>query len=176
MSLWTISQSDCSFQPIKVHHRHEIRHFGNLLWTEHSDSKNEFFSVNCAVLFDAFHSNTISERVLRLKKWNPGSPISKKALYHLKSVWKEFKKFIFQYTMENAFNWCATQAKKQRTNTRKRSSVLFFCFLKWRQIFNNFSINTALVFTPFFLGIIFSINQHGYWTLGEFLSQKVKLI
>ena len=98
------------------------------------------------------------------KKWNFGSPISKKALYHLDSVWKQFKKFISQCTMENAFNWCATQAKKQRTSTRKRLSVLFFCFLKWRRIFDNFNISTALVFTSFFLGVIFTINQHDYWT------------
>ena len=45
--------------------------------------------------------------------------ISKQALRDLKFEWKQLKKFIVQYTMENALNWCDTQAAKQHINQRK---------------------------------------------------------
>ena len=45
--------------------------------------------------------------------------ISKEALRDLKFEWKQLKKYIVQYTMENAIHWRDIQAKKQKINTRK---------------------------------------------------------
>lgn len=45
--------------------------------------------------------------------------ISKQALGDLKFGMKQLKKYIVQYTMENAIDWCEAQAKKQKINPRK---------------------------------------------------------
>ena len=52
------------------------------------------------------------------------STISKQALRDLKFEWKQLKKFIVQCTMENALNWCDTQAAKQHINQRKYHRLL----------------------------------------------------
>ena len=45
--------------------------------------------------------------------------ISKQELRDLKFEWKQLKKFIVQYTMQNAINWCDRQTERQHINKRK---------------------------------------------------------
>ena len=45
--------------------------------------------------------------------------ISKQELRELKFEWKQLKKFIVQYTMQNAINWCDRQTERQHINKRK---------------------------------------------------------
>jgi len=45
--------------------------------------------------------------------------ISEQALRDLKFGWKQLKKHIVQYTMDNAIEWCKTQTMKQKINPRK---------------------------------------------------------
>ena len=47
------------------------------------------------------------------------STIPQQALRDLKFGWQHLKKYIVQYTMDNAVGWCNTQTKKQHINPTK---------------------------------------------------------
>ena len=74
--------------------------------------------------------------------------IPQQALRDLKFGWQHLKKHIVQYTMDNAVDWCNTQAKKQHINPTKYHYHAAAAVCPPEEDQQSITSNTTIVLSP----------------------------
>ena len=85
----------------------------------YAESERALFMRLGVVSSDPLPTECEAEKKEYTSKRYLDNTISKQELRDLKFEWKQLKKFIVQYTMQNAINWCDRQTERQHINKRK---------------------------------------------------------